>query len=665
MGRIHPEAEKIYFSRWNEDKKVVKPFLHGFDVTYATRLTSGADTVGVFYLKPQRWMEELLGLEREMLLVYSPYAPFHARAIELHDAIATTDRVRLDPMASIIVSDAANVKEFIRQFMSKDPGRAPIVAFSTKDLVSIRDAHQLRAQIIEQTFRRDLFALESPLRNDALFFGREALLTELVDRFRSRQNSGLFGLRRMGKTSVLYAVGRRCEQDGLGGFYYFDLSYPGLYGARWRAVLQEIVKAIHSSIPPERRPSVKATRLTYSEDQAAHHFRNDIRALMKVLPGGRLLIALDEIENITFDLSPAMHWTMDFLPFWQTLRGLHQETKGDLCFILAGVNPHPVEADRVGRFDNPLFSTINTYYLRPFSRETVREMVRRLARSMGIQVEEPVYDRLTTEYGGHPFLIRQACSYLVKQLPDRPATLTKDHFEREKSTLAIRLDKNVRQILNILATWYPTEYELVRRLAQGQPDDLLSAAQKSATLTDHLSGYGLVSDVRTKPTITIRLVSEHLTRQSSPSDGLPEKLATREDVVAEVSRRRDPIERRLRVVVAFGLSMKYGDRAASKALDCWSTQRKERLAPFSYRELWQETFLTDLISVLDTEWDAFQNWFGAKEADVLLWLNAINTERIDAHAGDIDPDSLAFLRLSFRKIEEKLQALPIGFPIDV
>ena len=43
-----------------------------------------------------------------------------------------------------------------------------------------------------------------------------------------------------------------------------------------------------------------------------------------------------------------------FVALWQTLRSVHQDTQGQFGFVLAGVNPHIVEADRVGRFDNPL-----------------------------------------------------------------------------------------------------------------------------------------------------------------------------------------------------------------------------------------------------------------------------------------------------------------------
>ena len=46
------------------------------------------------------------------------------------------------------------------------------------------------------------------------------------------------------------------------------------------------------------------------------------------LPEAFPQLALDEIEHLTFDISPAEHWRIDFLPFWQTMRSVHQDTKG-------------------------------------------------------------------------------------------------------------------------------------------------------------------------------------------------------------------------------------------------------------------------------------------------------------------------------------------------
>src|SRR5207237_4122773 len=143
----------------------------------------------------------------------------------------------------------------------------------------------------------------------------------------------------------------------------------------------------------------------------------------------------DEIENVTLGVSSASHWEQDFLPFWQTLRSLHQVTRGGFCFTVSGVNPRALEVERIGKTDNPLFATVNSYYLEPFSQPELREMVRRLARFMGLRVDESLFSLLGEEYGGHPFLTRQACSKLAARLTSRPATLTIEDFRTQRDAL--------------------------------------------------------------------------------------------------------------------------------------------------------------------------------------------------------------------------------------
>ncbi len=397
MGHIHGDADAKYFVKEPAHRKLVQPLLNGFDISFADRWGDKRGSVVVMYLKPEVSMAEFLGLEREMLLVYSPYKEFQARALELHDSLMELQRTRLDPALSVIVSDDPSVRERLAGFLASDREHPPVVALSTADLAAIASMDQLRATLVGQFMRRDVFALDSPLTRDTMFFGRQAIVNTLVDQFRSGQNTGLFGLRRMGKTSVLYALQRRVEDGELGRLTYVDVSNPTFYRSRWSRLLEHLARAVAADLPPDRVPRIRIRALnrSYSEAEAAQHFHNDINELRKVIPGGKLLLALDEVQNITLGASSAAHWEQDFLPFWQTLRSLHHTSKGGFCFTIAGVNPRALEIPRIGTTDNPLFATVNSYYLQPFNQAEVREMVRRLGRFMGLRVDESLYSLLT------------------------------------------------------------------------------------------------------------------------------------------------------------------------------------------------------------------------------------------------------------------------------
>lgn len=654
MGRIFPEAARQFVGR-PKTLAVAKALSRSFDITYAASWSRGSDEIIFMYAKANKSLADALGLEREIVVVHNPRRPFQPRTIEALDAIVAANRTRVDPIGSIVVSGDPNVRAVLGSITAGDRERAPIVALSESELEEVTDQAQLKAQLASQLFQRDLFALESPLTREELFFGRQPILAELLDRFRQGQNTGLFGLRRMGKTSVLFALGRRCMNEAIGGFAYLDLSDPGLHEGSSRELLQSIVRGVVEQMPEEMRPgSIRAMRQTYSGETAAYHFRQDMARCMKASPGGRLLLALDEIENISFEVSSVEHWSDEFLPFWKGLRALHQASNGAFCYIIAGVNPHILETDLIGRHDNPLFSTMHEYYLEPFDRGTTTEMVRQLARTMGIRVEPEVYDQLFRVYGGHPFLTRQACSYLVKSISARPGVLNMAHLEKHQAALDRRLDRNVKQILTVLATWYPEEYEALRDLALGHAARFRERVENAApSVLAHLEGYGLVRVDEQVASIPIGLVSNHLQRQPAAQELLQTMPKTPEETIAEISRRRNALEpalrRLLRVALVVGLGQ---EKACAHALGCWQQKRRDELAPFSYMDMWDELFWDELTAVIRNEWPLVEHIFASRKDDALMWMDHINRFRTDAHARTISEEDFQLLRVCFRRLEE-------------
>ena len=293
MARIHHAAEK-YFDGYPAERDLVRPLLAAFEVTWASRQRRGRGEIAAYFLKPERFIAELFGTDREILFVYAPFPTLQARTIELHDMVASQHATRLDPMGSILVAPPSTTKRFVQEYLATNPERPPIVAFSVDELAALTDTSALRAALISQLFKRDLFAVESPLKSDALFFGRASVVSELLDRFRAGQSSGLFGLRRIGKTSVLYALGRRSVHDNLGGVAYVDTSNPGLHKSRWWGVLQQLVQAIAKPFDLKRgeRSHVRALTIEYDEGNAARHFKSDVDELRRRMPEQRLLLAL-------------------------------------------------------------------------------------------------------------------------------------------------------------------------------------------------------------------------------------------------------------------------------------------------------------------------------------------------------------------------------------
>ena len=67
-------------------------------------------------------------LNASWLMVYSAHRQFQARTVQLHDEVQRTHRTRVDPLGSVIVSDAENVVDLVRELEASEPDRAPIAA---------------------------------------------------------------------------------------------------------------------------------------------------------------------------------------------------------------------------------------------------------------------------------------------------------------------------------------------------------------------------------------------------------------------------------------------------------------------------------------------------------------------------------------------------------
>lgn len=685
MGSIRGEVDRYHFFRHPEDRAHVEGLLHWFDVTHGERTRGQGTSSSIYYLKPvSPDVARFIGIDenREILYLFSPSANLEARDITAADAAIEKASPRLDPHLSLIGSADPKTGDRVKRYLSEDQERTPIVGFSLGDIASIDKPDDLYRLFQQRHFVRDYFALEAPLTEEAMFFGRADMVSELAERIGAGQNSGLFGLRRIGKTSILYAVGRRCHSTKVGYAYYRDLS-PA-YHLRWWQVLELIIREVAAQLELGKSARRRVRAIAgYEQYQAAIDFGADIEFLAARVPHGRLVLLLDEIEYVTFDLSPAEHWREDFLAMWSTMRSVHQNSRGRFTFIVAGVNPYATERHRIENHDNPLFSTVRNFFVSPLGEADAAAMVRSLGRMMGISVDREFLDRLFAAYGGHPFLTRQACSHLARHLDTRPAVLTGTLFEKDQAHTDAALVGVVKQILTVLETWYPEEFELLQGLALGDDATFREFATASAEFCEHVVGYGLVRSPQDRPALTIGLVGKVLRQMASESvvdsgrrpepraDVVGEKPQTADsaaspveepddneewwlEVIGEVSRRRNRIERALRDRGAMGLEIKFGQGKMNRLLESIGGARQTKLSNNSYKDVWQELYLLELTSVFVENWDVFQNWAYMDKNEFESALQTINKGRVDAHARSISEDDLAYLRVCLRKIEDRV-----------
>ncbi|MFN8475082.1 MAG: hypothetical protein U0822_23070 [Anaerolineae bacterium] len=524
----------------DEECKIIQTVSREWQVTSSgdpVRLSNS--TYRFFLAKPARNFQEMFNIDREIVFVFSPYSDIEPRTLDAIDnAIRLFQALRLERICAVVISKDADVQTKLRELLKSNQESRIVVPFVYDELLSPNsNPYFMRNRFKEHFYTRDLFAFQSPLRTDIYFFGRTDLVHEIASRHRSNESSGIFGLRKTGKTSLIYGIMRALAQDESHAVLV-DCQNPAFHQRRWNEALYYLLNEIRSQLGLN---ILSLEEKLFTETDAPILFERELVKIHGKFQQKSLLLIFDEIENITFQVSPSEHWRngRDFVYFWQTLRSLFQEHSQVFTYLVVGTNPTCVESPSANGFDNPIFNQIPFQYIPGFDVPQTREMVRKLGKTMGITFDEILYGKLTEDFGGHPFLIRQVCSIINKLLdPERPSSVGKAIYEQAKAKFSQEYQNYIEMILSVLRQYYPDEYAMLEYLAVNDTKTFKEFASLSPEYTNHLLGYGLIEQVNGLYGFKIESVKQHLAHK-----GRFKKLnPTPKEMLAEISERRNELE---------------------------------------------------------------------------------------------------------------------------
>ena len=650
---------RVDFSRFSdEEKKIVKRLSQDWYVTNSGSELCLGPTSNYRYLliKPTDLFQEMFNIEREIVLVFSTYENFEPRTL---DAISVAHKkhqmLRLERICSILVSKDDNIEGKLKELLKNDHEAQIVVPFTYNELLcNSGDQFFFRNRFKKHFYTRDLFASEAPLKKDLYFFGRTDVVHSLVNRHRSNQVSGLFGLRKTGKTSVIFGVQRALEKVGSKSTF-LDCQSPSFHRARWNKTLYYVLSEIKKQHKLGQRLGIDTD---YTEENAPVLFETHIQRMSKSLGNKNILLIFDEIENITPGVSPSEHWRtgLDFVYFWQTLRSSFQKLPKVFSYLLVGTNPLCVEMEKVNGFDNPIFGQIPLDYIPRFDVPQTREMVRRLGRIMGLHFEEILYGMLTEDFGGHPYLIRHICSVVNSMCPgERPIKVSKATYNNAKRIFSREYGHFFEMILNVLKDTFEDEYEMLLLLSRGDTKTFNEFATMSPLFTNHLIGYGIIEENTDSHSFRIDTIESYLKEKQKYK-----KLSlTQEEMRSEVSLRRNSLENKLRQLTRMQLLAQLGMADARDAvIKIMGEPRASKNSGLSYGDLFDGNksgiFFNDLIKIINKHWECFKNILGSDKDNIKLKLNIINKLRIDAHAQDIKKDEFQMFRMSMEQMEETI-----------
>lgn len=611
------------------------------------------------FAKPTDTLVDAFHLGREVLVLFCPSTSFDTRAFDFVDKTMGDFENRLDKLCIVLISKDPQIKDKIKQISLQEKESRITVPFTYQEVLDSKSLINdlIISRLKSSFYERDLFALDSPLRNDTYFFGRHQIVQSLYGKYKSGENGCLFGLRRIGKTSVLYAVMRSLETRGE-PVLFLDCSETAFHLRRWNEALFFIIDNFTNTLQNRPENLNLHKEIEYDEKNASRSFEEDLRNLYRVLGKKRLLFIFDEIENITFDISPTDHWASDndFLFFWQSIRSVFQKNPGLFSFIIAGVNPKAIETPTVFSHDNPIYRYVTPVYLSLFDVQEVKEMVSSIGNYMGLVFDEEVFTYFVDDFGGHPFLIRQVCSVVHKDIKvKRPFTVTKFFYSSKRENLVKSIQDYIRLIINILKEKYPIEYELLEYLAIGDNDTFNEFADASFSLIQHLDGYGLIKQEGENYHFRIKSVADYLIAETKKN----RLLNSKEDRWAEISEKRNKLETNLRQVIRTNLKVHFGiSKAKQNILGIISNDKnRSEFDELNYDQIFEKKlYFNDLKKIVTRNWELFEHIFNRDKDHFQYYMENVNKLRVDAHANDIDDELYASVIIALRWLNDRVNS---------
>ncbi|MEM4204046.1 MAG: cold shock domain-containing protein [Candidatus Methanomethylicaceae archaeon] len=467
---------------------------------------------------------------RDRILVRCFYASINLSHLTAIQNILRTPPSRMRGLNQDVAFLAANDIQPLRDALYRLMGenREAIVPIDSQALEASHeeDSSRILRPILDQWLsRRDLYRYNYPV-SGRRFFGRELDLQRLMRDIDDGHNVGVFGLRKVGKTSMLHQLRELKNQDIT---VYLDIQgVPSdsqdcayLYWAIARKLREEceVKKEILGSVLEDVSFQLGSQNTPQFQKRTPRLFDHDIHAVLNRLEQNgmstRLVLILDEVDRLlpVSDASPGFRGYADFFAY---LRGTSQNSRGRFVTVITAANPALCEQAMWEGRDNPIFQFYHLMFLPPLTREDCNDMVVKLGRGMGISYSEESLDTIFHATSGHPYITRLLCSQINQLNPSRPLQVNpemvihaRNEFLRGEATPIFS------EILERLDTFFPIERDLLLFIADGVDDEIeLSRLvnQPVDVALYHLIGYQLVEQTDGKYRIKIDMLHEWLRR---------------------------------------------------------------------------------------------------------------------------------------------------------
>jgi len=174
-----------------------------FEVTSKSNHEWGKGEYFCVYGMASKRLRAILDVEREVLFVGNAYDDQQQRTISFAQKIISESKGRLEPRVLFVVHRDPKGNSKLRKW-GREAGLTIIPIYVGSG--PIPKGRELERVLSFDFFSQDPFDITGPVASDAQFFGRRTEAQEFARRLQAGQIRSIFGIRKIGKASILNRI---------------------------------------------------------------------------------------------------------------------------------------------------------------------------------------------------------------------------------------------------------------------------------------------------------------------------------------------------------------------------------------------------------------------------------------------------------------------------
>lgn len=638
-------------------KEATSAFSHLFSLNYDPEAPRKYEN-GYYFVKygaPTKRMRSILGADREIIILVNTYEEQQPRSVQFARNIIDESDGRLENNIAIVLHADQRGNGKLKRW-GREKGIAVIPVYCPNQILP--RGPELERLLSFELFSQDPFDITGPVAHDNQFFGRRDEAVDLARKLQKGQIKSSFGMRKIGKTSIMHRVLGEVGSNYDSAVVFVDCQRDDVFGLSAAQLMRSIADSLQSLNETGRSyAELEANLSAIDSMEAAKIFTATLQQFDRPV-----ILAFDEIDYVTPGNVSAPHWKQDFLPFWRNVRAAyHASQRLDKSFsiFLSGVSTRWFTVESIDGVENAALAFVPEEYLSPLPLGAAAAMIKRLGAMSGLRFSEDAAEYIAKYCCNMPFWIRKACSFIHFRIETqrRPLPVERVHIEQMVRDFGSEEGAALSHVaLQHLFRVFPELKGPALSLLGGEVE--ISDRWKRVLIK-----YGIIDG---KGRITGEMMEFALRLEQSSGEFSDTGVLAASDQflnewaeeLATINARRNTLEKSLRgIVVNFLRQEALSTKGSSKQLilGAIASDRRKALENYSVDVIAERLYWLELSSLVTKNWTLFEKIFGdrtrfSQAADII-------NDRPDAHAKEIDGATIALQKRELQWVEDRLARL--------